>query len=268
MVYIQYISHSLCLKGTAVSVSSPNTLVLFSPVSIFPLLLHYTCMFFFVKGISWPSPPAVCWLIWKKLHWQALSGMNHTRGGNLLKVHTFLKLIHAARQRAELRWCCDSITTCAEEWEQREGGRPMSICWLVQFACYSFLSGSAGASSATVPHSNKQRQFSSSRSTLWRAANYERENGTATSAARRRTDHPCQRAFSSISMARTRGELEVCLLKNSWPHVVVCLRVGRAAAGRQAFLVASQISLIRFFFLLLLTPLCFFYSFHQYGKHV
>lgn len=53
-----------------------------------------------------------------------------------------------------------------------------------------------------VPHGNKQRQVF----TLLRAARYERENGTATSAAGQRTDHPCQTEFSSISVVTTPAE--------------------------------------------------------------
>lgn len=72
-----------------------------------------------------------------KLYWQALSGWTTMRGGNLLKLYEFLMLIHADRQHAEMMWL-----------KQLDGSRGkqrlMSICWLVQFACYSFLSGSAG----------------------------------------------------------------------------------------------------------------------------
>lgn len=159
------------------------------------------------------------------------------RGGNLLKM-----------SEAYSRWssaCWDDVVTwtiCTETWEQRDGEGEAHVHLLTCSICLFFLpEWVSGASSATVPHSNKQRQSSSSRSILWRAAHYERENGTATSAAGRRTDHPCQREFSSIPMARTWGELEVCVLKNSWPHVVGFLRAGRAAAERQAFLVALHL---------------------------
>lgn len=154
-----------------------------------------------------------------------------------------------------------------QEWREA----PAAVHLLTCSICLLFLpEWGSRASSATVTHSNKQRQSSSSCSTLWRAANYERENGKATSAAGRRTDHPCQREFGSVSMARTRGEVRVRLLKNSLQHVVGFSEWGggRAAVERQAFLVALQISFICTFFLN--SPLC---SFHQHSitcprKHI
>lgn len=90
---------------------------------------------------------------------------------------------------------------CSEE--KREGGREAGVHLLTCSICLFFLAEwvDGGLSPATVPHGNKQRQFF----TLLRAARYERENGTATSAAGQRTDQPCQTEFSSISVETTPG---------------------------------------------------------------
>lgn len=77
----------------------------------------------------------------EKLYWQALSGGTTTRGGNLLKLYKSLMLIHADRQHTEMMWLKQVARNDGRGGKQR----PMSICWLVQFACYSFLSGSAGS---------------------------------------------------------------------------------------------------------------------------
>lgn len=180
--------------------------------------------------------------------------------GNLLKTSEAYSCPSSA--------CRDDVVTqaiCAKTWEQGgESGRKAHVHLLTCSICLFFLaeSVSGGLSSATVRHNNKQRQFSSSRAALWRVVRYERKNGTATSAVGQCTDHPCQREFSSISMAWIRGELQVL---NSWPHVVVFLRVERAAEERQAFLVAQYISLIILFllftfqtFILLFCPLSIF----------
>lgn len=97
------------------------------------------------------------------------------------------------------RRCCDSADMLRGE----EGGRAAGVHLLTCSICLFFLAEwvDGGLSPATAPHGNKQRQFFS----LLRAARYERENGTATSAAGRRTDHPCQTEFGSISVATTPG---------------------------------------------------------------
>lgn len=84
---------------------------------------------------------------------------------------------------------------------RRGGGAGVHLltCSICLFFLAEWVDG--GLSPATVPHGNKQRQFF----TLLRAARYERGNGTATSAAGQRTDHPCQTEFSSISVATTAG---------------------------------------------------------------
>ncbi len=152
-----------------------------------------------------------------------------------------------------------------EQLAQRRGstGNGRLVHLLTCSICLFFLpEWVSGASSVTVPHSNTQRQFPSSRRILWGAANYERENGTTTSAARKRTDHSCQRAFSSISMTRTWAGLEDCALKNSWPHVVFfwvgascCRKTGISGSLAKLFdplFLSSNISL---FILLVLTPI-------------
>lgn len=123
-----------------------------------------------------------------------------------MKVDKFLKPIHADR---------DDVVTLTEWWEPRErrGSRPFVDSF--NLLVIPFLSGSAGPLQRrflTVINRDSfhpRAQFSEGQLSM------KERNGTATSAAGRRTDHPCQRAFSSISMARTCRGLEVCLLKNS-----------------------------------------------------
>lgn len=220
MVYIQYGNHSLCLRDELLRKAH----LFFSPPS--PSLSSYTapaCFSFLKESLGLFHPQSADWF--EKLHWQALSRWT------MMRRRKPVESLHISEAYSCWSSACwedvVTLTTCTEMCEEREGEADVHL--LTCSICLLFLpEWVSRASSATVPHSNKQRQFSSSRSILWRAADYERENGTPTSATGQRTDHPCQRVFSSVSMARTWGELEVCVLKNSWPHVVVegGLRVG------------------------------------------
>lgn len=120
MVYMPEGTSCRCLFLPS-SVSTPQTHLSLSPPSpSFPLLLHYTCVFFFAKGsllaLSSRSlltdlknctdghlvdePQREGETCWKSTHFWSL----------------FMLIVSAPRR------CCDFITTCAETWERREGG--------------------------------------------------------------------------------------------------------------------------------------------------
>ena len=187
-------------------------------ISSFPPPLHLY-VFSFAAGISrpssFPSLPAVCWLIWKTCTDRHLADEPRWEEEARWQSREFLKLIHVDRRRAEtMLWL---------PWPARRawGGGSRTICWLVQFACYSSLSGLAGPLQRRLLASNKQRQFSSSHSkTSEERLTMKRENGERQHLLAGRRERPPLSESVGLNIGGTDLERTQRLLKNSWAHVV------------------------------------------------
>lgn len=226
-----------------------GTVPLFFPISLFSFHFYCTCMFFFALGLFLPQSADWFGEI-------ALSSIyepwweEETCWKSLRRTVRVLKMMLWLQRPAQ---CHGS----------RGKRRPMSICWLVRFACYSFLSGSGGPPQwrfLTVINRDSfhpSAQFSEGQLSM-------KDTDICYGTTYRPPLPECiQLNINGTILGRTLSLSFEKQLTACGEVFFVFLRVRWAAAERQAFLVALQISLIHFFFLLIFHPLQLLYSFHH-----